>query len=59
MEENSFEYKGKFIKDILRSLETRNPDDVKIRLSDGEMTANKVILMARSEYFFATAQHHH
>ena len=40
-----------FICDILKMLERGSLNDVKIRLSDGEIFANKVILMARSEYF--------
>ena len=51
MEENNFEDKENFIRDILMILERGSTNDVNIRLSDGEMTANKVILMARSEYF--------
>lgn len=51
MEENNFEDRGQFIRDILMILERGSNNDVNIRLSDGEMTANKVILMARSEYF--------
>ena len=51
MEENNFEDRENFIRDILMILERGSTNDVNIRLSDGEMTANKVILMARSEYF--------
>ena len=32
-------------------LQRGSTNDVKIRLSDGEIVANKDILMARSEYF--------
>ena len=51
MEENNFEDRENFIRDILMILDRGSTNDVNIRLSDGEMTANKVILMARSEYF--------
>ena len=51
MEENNFEDRENFIRDILMILERGSTNDVNIRLSDGEMTANKVILMARSDYF--------
>ena len=40
-----------FVEDILRMLERGSLNDVKIVLSDGEIFANKDILMARSEYF--------
>ena len=40
-----------FIGDILKLLERGSLNDVKIKLCDGEMFANKDILMARSDYF--------
>ena len=40
-----------FVGDILKLLERGSLNDVKIKLSDGEIFANKDILMARSEYF--------
>ena len=51
MEENSFVDKKQFTEDILKMLERGSTNDVKIKLSDGEISANKDILMARSEYF--------
>ena len=41
----------RFIEDILKMLERGSLNDVKIKLSDGEIVANKDILMARSDYF--------
>ena len=38
-------------KDLLKILERGSLNDVKIKLSDGEIVANKDILMARSDYF--------
>ena len=40
-----------FVGDILKMLDRGSLNDVKIKLSDGEIFANKDILMARSEYF--------
>ena len=40
-----------FVEDILRMLDRGSLNDVKIKLSDGEIFANKDILMARSKYF--------
>ena len=40
-----------FVDDILKMMQRGSLNDVKIRLSDGEIVANKDILMARSEYF--------
>ena len=40
-----------FVEDILKMIQRGSLNDVKIRLSDGEIVANKDILMARSEYF--------
>ena len=42
-----------FVEDILKMLEQGSLNDVKIKLSDGEIFANKDILVARSEYFAA------
>ena len=41
------------VKDLLKMLEQGSLNDVKIKLSDGEIVANKDILMARSDYFAA------
>ena len=35
-------------------LERGSPNDVKIKLSDGKITANKDIMMTRSKYFSLT-----
>ena len=43
--------KDQFVGDILKMLERGSLNDVKIKLSDGEIVANKDILMARCEYF--------
>ena len=51
MEENSFVDKKQFTEDILKMLDRGSTNDVNIKLSDGEISANKDILMARSEYF--------
>ena len=51
MEKYNFEDRKRFDEDILRMLERGSLNDVKIELSDGEIIANKDILMARSEYF--------
>ena len=40
-----------FVGDILKMIQRGSLNDIKIKLSDGEITANKDILMARSEYF--------
>ncbi len=40
-----------FVKDISMMIQTGTTNDVKIRLSDGEIVANKDILMARSDFF--------
>ena len=37
--------------DLIRMMEQGSLNDVKIKLSDGEIAANKDILMARSDYF--------
>ena len=50
-EEYDFDDRNKLAEDILKMLERGSPNDVKIKLSDGEILANKDILMARSEYF--------
>ena len=42
---------NEFLEDIQRMLQNGSLNDVKIKLSDGEIAANKDILMARSEYF--------
>ena len=48
---NSFDDKGLLKKDLLKMLEQGSLNDVRIKLSDGELVANKDILMARSDYF--------
>ena len=40
-----------FVEDILRMLEGGSLNDVKIKLSDGDIFANKDILIARTDYF--------
>ena len=37
--------------DLLKMLEFGSTNDIQIKLSDGEINANKDILMARSDYF--------
>ena len=49
--EKDYEDRKRFDEDILKMLERGSSNDVKIKLSDGEINANKDILMARSEYF--------
>ena len=51
MEKYDFDDRKQFTEDILKMLERGSLNDVKIKLSDGEIIANKDILMARSEYF--------
>ena len=51
MKEHSFVDKHQFSEDILKILDRGSTNDVEIKLSDGEIVANKDILMARSEYF--------
>ena len=46
-----FDERNQFAEDILKMLERGSPNDVKIKLCDGDIFANKDILMARSEYF--------
>ena len=50
-DEYDFDDRNKLAEDILKMLERGSPNDVKIKLSDGEILANKDILMARSDYF--------
>ena len=49
--ETSFTDKDKLAEDLTRMLERGSLNDVKIKLSDGDIVANKDILMARSDYF--------
>ena len=51
MERYEFDDKDQFAEDILKMLERGSPNDVKIKCEDGHISANKDILMARSEYF--------
>ena len=51
MEKYDFDDRKQFTEDILKMLDRGSLNDVKIKLSDGEIIANKDILMARSEYF--------
>ena len=51
MEKLVFKDRDMFVEDILKILERGSLNDAKIKLSDGEIVANKDILMARSEYF--------
>merc|ERR1719480_439092 len=47
----TFDDRDMLIKDLLNMLEQGSLNDVKIKLSDGEIVANKDILIARSDYF--------
>ena len=51
MEEHRLEDRDMLVEDLLKMLERGSPNDVKIKLKDGEIAANKDILMARSDYF--------
>ena len=51
MEKLVFKDRDMFVEDIVKILERGSLNDAKIKLSDGEIVANKDILMARSEYF--------
>ena len=51
MEDHIFEDRDSLVKDLLQMLERGSSNDVKIKLIDGEITANKDMLMARSKYF--------
>jgi len=51
MEDHIFQDRDKLVKDLIKILERGSPNDVRIKLSDGEIFANKDILMARSDYF--------
>ena len=51
MDKLVFKDRDMFVEDILKILERGSHNDAKIKLSDGEIVANKDILMARSEYF--------
>ena len=57
MEEHSFVDRNQFTEDILKMLERGSTNDIKIKLRDGEIVANKDILMARSEYFATMLSH--
>jgi len=46
-----FEQRNRLVQDLLRMLEQGSQNDVKIKLADGEIIANKDILTARSDYF--------
>ena len=48
---NIEEDRKQLAEDILKMLERGSLNDVKIKLSDGEIVANKDILIARSDYF--------
>ena len=51
MEDHIFQDRDMLVKDLIKMLEQGSPNDVRIQLSDGEIFANKDILMARSDYF--------
>ena len=51
MEEHDYQDREEFVQDVLNMLERGSLNDVKIKLCDGEIIANKDILIARSEYF--------
>ena len=48
---DSFEDRDKLLDDLIRMMEQGSLNDVKIKLSDGEIAANKDILIVRSDYF--------
>ena len=51
MEKHRFEDRDMLVEDLLKMLDQGSPNDVKIKLKDGEIAANKDILMARCEYY--------
>jgi len=51
MEKYNFDDRKQLAEDILTMLKRGSSNDVKIKLSDGEINANKDILIARSDYF--------
>ena len=51
MEEHDYQDREAFVQDVLKMLEGGSLNDVRIKLCDGEIIANKDILIARSEYF--------
>ena len=48
---DSFEDRDKLLDDLIRMMEQGSLNDVKIKVSDGEIAANKDILIVRSDYF--------
>ena len=51
MDKPKFSDRDSLAEDLLKMLERGSNSDVKIKLRDGEIVANKDILVARSEYF--------
>ena len=51
MDKLKFSDRDTLVEDLLKMLERGSNNDVKIKLRDGEIVANKDILVARSEYF--------
>ena len=51
MEEHDYQDREQFVQDVQKMLERGSLNDVKIKLCDGEIIANKDILISRSEYF--------
>ena len=51
MDDYNFEDRDQLVEDLLKILEQGSVNDVKIKLRDGEISANKDFLMGRSDYF--------
>ena len=51
MEDHSFKDRDGLVEDLLKMLERGSRNEVRIKLSDGEIVANTDILVARSDYF--------
>ena len=51
MEDQSYEDRHNLVEDLIGMLKRGSTNDVKIKLSDGEIIANNDILIARSDYF--------
>ena len=51
MEDQSYEDRHNLVEDLIGMLKRGSTNDVKITLRDGEISANRDILMARNDYF--------
>lgn len=51
MEDHSYEDRHNLVEDLIGMLKRGSTNDVKITLRDGEISANRDILMARNDYF--------